>query len=854
MQFFDLNWYRRTIINSLPAQVVIAGFLLTLAVSVYVYYSGYEKEQLQFENEVENVEQSISETLMTYLALLNAARGYVYTHEYIDRENFSQFVSELRLREAYPGLQGIGYITTVEQSQKAAVEARQRAQGFDDFTIHPATSSGRYYPILYLEPLDQRNDIALGFDMSSQQVRRVAMEQARDSGDAVLSGKVSLVQGSPPDQQPGFLFLLPFYTQNRTPLNSQERRDSLEGYVYAPLRAGDFFAAVFENARTPRVNLTVYDGDSESAAAMLYQYNPDVDYTPRFTLHKTLNQGDHQWTLVFTSKASLDISSERSLVPFFVLSGLGITAILFFVSRSLVQARLQAEAFQVDLMKSQVALQNSEERLRLIVESLKDLAIITLDVSGAVTSWNPGADRFFGYSERQIIGKHYGVFFTPRERRSNKPVRDLSHVLETGSIEFERMMIRKNGTRFWASGLMSALYDADERLRGIVMIVQDVSNRKRSEAQLRKQESVTQAVMSSLPDLIAVLDRTGTIVSANTSWNTFMAQLPPTRGSSVNTIGDNYIRQLEKNGKRISGEYAQQVAAGIRRLLHGEITEFVFEYPVQLHNEELWFLLTATALKHEEGGVVVSHTNITTLKKIDQQKNEFLSIVSHELKTPITSTRAYVQVLQKLLTNAGDLREASIITKVLNQIDKMQLLIADLLDISKIEAGKLRLDKQEFAIDELVFEIAEAMQLTSETHAIRFKGTSGAIINADRERIGQVIINLMDNAIKYSPDAETIEVESFIQENQVVVAVRDFGLGISKKDQKRLFQRFFRVQQASKGVVYPGLGLGLYICAEIIERSGGTLTVESELGKGSVFSVILPTVRVHTVKKQRRTK
>lgn len=844
MAIFNWNNHRRTFINSLPIQVALIGAVLTLSVSYYVFYSSNEKEKLQFESEVAVVERSVTETLQTYLALLNATRGYMYSHSNLDLTNFSQFVEELQLRDSYPGLQGIGYIKAVEAYEKSAVEAHLRSQGLTDYTIHPASPLRRYYPILYLEPLDQHNDLALGFDMYSQDVRRNAMEQARDTGTAILSGKVILIQEPEINRQPGFLFFLPLYQNDQTPKDVSDRQKNIAGYVYAPFRAGDFFTTVFETKGKPRINLTVYDGESEREENLLYQYDPDVDYSPSFTVRRTVYQGGrHPWTLVFRSKASLDLTSSRRFVPLFLASGSAITLLLYLVSRSLLLARLQAELFQMQLMKSQLALQSSEERMRLVVEGLKDLAIITLNTTGAVTSWNPGADRFFGYTERQILDKQYAVFFTPRERRANKPTRDMNHVIEAGTLEFERMMIRKNGTRFWASGLMSALYDSVGELHGVAMIVQDVSNRKRSEVQLRKQESVTQAVMSSLPALIAVLDHTGTIVSTNSSWSTFMSQLPVVRGKNQNQVGDNYIRQLEKQKTQTNIEYSQQAAEGIRKVLHGESAEFVLEYPFAFHNEELWFLLTATALKHEEGGVVVSNTNITTLKKLDQQRNEFLSIASHELKTPITSARAYVQVLQRLLEVQKNERVGSIINKVLSQVDKMQLLIGDLLDTSKIEAGKLRLSKQAFSLDALVFEIAESMQLITDTHTIRLKGVSEAMIFADRDRIGQVITNLIDNAIKYSPNASSVEIERSVQKDEVTVTVSDFGLGIAKKDLKHLFQRFYRAQQVSTGVVYPGLGLGLYICAEIIHRSGGVLSVQSEQGKGSAFSFTLPVLR-----------
>ncbi len=838
----DWQHYRHVITNSLPAQVLIAGTVITLTIGYYIYFAGYEKERLQFENDVEQIEGSVQDSMETYLALLHATRGYFYTNNSVDRQNFSRFAAELRLRDVFTGVQGVGYVSIVPASDVQRVEQEQRAQGATNFSIHPAGDASEYFPILYLEPPDSLNIPALGFDMNSRLPRREAMEKARDTGEATLSRRIVLLQQENNVTHPGFLLILPVYEGNQTPTDVEGRRAALEGYVYVPFRPEDFFADVFEVDGQPTVNMVVYDGDAKDEAQLLFRYQDEAENESKFELTKTVYNAGHPWTFVFSNKASANlataISSERRLVPLLLASGLATTLLLFFIARSLVEARLQAEAFQLELMRVQINLQNSEARMRLVIDGIKDLAIITLSKTGLVTSWNPGADRFFGYSEKNILGKSYELFFSPQERRSKKPKRDLAEAIAKDSLEFERMMIRKNGTRFWANGLMSALHDKNGQLRGVAIIAQDVTNRKKSETLLRKQEQLTLAVMNSLPALIAVLDRTGKIVSTNRSWQEFMAGLH-FKKSNLFGVGQNYLRNLAHSEQLMPKEFAQKATRGIEKVLAEKMNQFLFEYPITVRGEEQWFLLAATSLKHEDGGIAVSNTNITSLKTLDKHKDEFLSIASHELKTPITSARAYMQVLQRM-QKGGKGVEASITQKVLAQIDKMQLLIADLLDVTKIEAGKLRMEKQKFLLDDLVHETVDAMRLITETHTISLEGKPNAIVVADRERIGQVITNLIDNAIKYSPESKIVRVDCSSNERQVKVSVTDYGLGISKKDQQKLFRRFFRVQQVASTTVYPGLGLGLYICAEIVHRSGGKLTVSSESGKGSTFTITLP--------------
>ncbi len=242
--------------------------------------------------------------------------------------------------------------------------------------------------------------------------------------------------------------------------------------------------------------------------------------------------------------------------------------------------------------------------------------------------------------------------------------------------------------------------------------------------------------------------------------------------------------------------------------------------------------------KNEGIGLLV---DLTERKKLERQKDEFISIASHELKTPVTSLKAYAQVLAKRLTNKGDTESAAHLLKMNNQLDRLTNLIRELLDVTKIEAGKLQLQTEMFDLSVLVKEVVEELQRTTDQHQIRIEGLKNPIpLHGDRERIGQVLVNLLSNAIKYSPNADKIIVSIRSDKDTVTVCVKDFGVGIPKDQQVKVFDRFFRVDDSAKQT-FPGLGLGLYISAEIIKRQKGKIWVESETGKGSTFCFSLPT-------------
>jgi signal transduction histidine kinase len=231
--------------------------------------------------------------------------------------------------------------------------------------------------------------------------------------------------------------------------------------------------------------------------------------------------------------------------------------------------------------------------------------------------------------------------------------------------------------------------------------------------------------------------------------------------------------------------------------------------------------------------------DITENKLNEIRKNDFIAIASHELKTPLTSLKAYIQLLHGNALRSGDSFLVNALQKSENQINKMTKLIYGFLDLSKLESGKLRLERHEFDINALIEEVAADNRPIAQSHAITFTGGKPIIITADREKIGQVINNLISNAVKYSPKNTDIKVSVQCLNNQVKVSVCDNGIGIKLNDQQRIFQRFYRVEDDStKG--FSGFGIGLYLSAEIIELHQGKIGVESSEGRGSEFYFVLP--------------
>lgn len=224
---------------------------------------------------------------------------------------------------------------------------------------------------------------------------------------------------------------------------------------------------------------------------------------------------------------------------------------------------------------------------------------------------------------------------------------------------------------------------------------------------------------------------------------------------------------------------------------------------------------------------------------MSRQKDDFIGVASHELKTPVTSIKGYTQILQMRFSQEGNTKAVDLLARMDGQINKLTHLITDLLDATKIEGGKLQYHEAFFDFNEMVTESVVEMQQISPQQNITTNLASSLKIYGDRDRIGQVVTNFLSNAIKYSPGKNEILLTTARSGTTIRLCVQDFGIGIPKDKQERVFDRFYRVS-GNQEDTFPGMGLGLFISAEIIKRHNGKITVKSTRGKGSTFCFILP--------------
>ncbi|WP_343691940.1 PAS domain-containing sensor histidine kinase [Chitinophaga sp.] len=347
---------------------------------------------------------------------------------------------------------------------------------------------------------------------------------------------------------------------------------------------------------------------------------------------------------------------------------------------------------------------------------------------------------------------------------------------------------------------------------------------------MRKSESLLASVFKVLPVGLGSIDTKGQFVLVNEVMRRFM---PTGLMPSIDETGGDRWMAYNPDGSIMPREQYPGISA-----LKGEpVLPHMEMIYIQDDGRQIWTRVAALPLKDEQDeiiGAVVVITDINELKTLLQKRDEFIGIAGHELKTPVTAMKAYAEIAQEQLEELGNTEESAMLGGINIQIDKLTKLINHLLDTTRITEGRLLLQFTSFDINELLAERIEEIRYTT-NHQFVFAPAMLPLVKADRERIAQVITNLLSNAVKYSPKKSVITISSEVVDEQMVVTVKDHGDGIPPDAQHNLFEPFYRVTDA-----YPGMGLGLYISAQIIQRHGGRMAVESNIMQGSTFSFTLP--------------
>ncbi|WP_378186426.1 ATP-binding protein [Aquimarina sp. W85] len=380
------------------------------------------------------------------------------------------------------------------------------------------------------------------------------------------------------------------------------------------------------------------------------------------------------------------------------------------------------------------------------------------------------------------------------------------------------------------------IFSLNGKVEKVAVIAINVSKQKELHHKISENEKKFRQMIDLLPDKIISADATGEIIYYNKSWQKYTG------------LG---LQKLQNKGwtKIIHPDDKKEF---FKKLNIAYQTGHNQEMEVRCQNKTgayKWHLYRTVAIHDEISGKIKSWlstcTEIHKVKEEQRRKEEFLKMVSHELKTPVTSIKGYVQLLLSMIQAKEAIsKELLPVQKSLKRIDsqvsRLTRLISEMLDLSRVENSKLELKKTVFNLNELVYETVEDIKFSSDIGEVQFRDDISLEVYADRDRIGQVLINLITNAIKYAPKNQLIEI-SIVQKNKDygAISIKDYGIGISKKDLSKIFDRFYRVEGENE-TTFSGFGIGLFLVKEIVDRHGGMIEVESKKGKGSKFTFTLP--------------
>jgi PAS domain S-box-containing protein len=485
----------------------------------------------------------------------------------------------------------------------------------------------------------------------------------------------------------------------------------------------------------------------------------------------------------------------------------------------------------------------AEQGFRLLVESTQDYAIFMLDPLGRVVTWNVGAQRIKGYRRDEILGRHFSVFYPPEAVATGWPDAELRYATERGRFEDEGWRIRKDGTRFWANVVITALRDDHGRLWGFSKITRDLSERRAAEDAVRSREARLRAIAESASDAIVVFDDSSRV----TFWNPAAKRMlgrdeESVLGRPVHEIVPSAHRDtFETEVARLRSPGAAVGAPLLVDLRRRDGREFPVELSLSswmTQEEERFFCATIRDVT-ERRQLERARVQAEVMADLDRRKDEFLAMLSHELRNPLAPIVNAVHLLRMQDEDPVQRQARAVIERQVAQITR---LLDDLLEVSRALSGTIRVRLEPCDLRRVVRNALETTQpaVEQQRHEISVDlPAEGVWVEGDPARLEQVAVNLIANASKYTPPGGRIEIALRTESDEAVLRVRDNGSGIAADLLPRIFDLFTQGERALDRA-QGGLGIGLTVVKKVVELHHGTVTARSEgVGRGSEFVVRL---------------
>lgn len=471
-------------------------------------------------------------------------------------------------------------------------------------------------------------------------------------------------------------------------------------------------------------------------------------------------------------------------------------------------------------------MQTSHNYFESLFKNAKQNAVLIITTDGTVTAINPAFSKNFGYSEDDLVGKNASILFTLADQKKELFKNESAKVLKYGQSFDNNYFVKKDQSITWVRG--ESVLVKNESGSFILKIIQDIYEQKVTENALRSLNAFNENILRSIEDVVIVLDVRMNVIKANKAFEKLFRHTIIPEISSLNFA--DLIKPYDKNG---------YLLIAIKNSFHTKngFSNKQIEMEISITDVRTYDVSCSFMHSSMDKNVLLIVHDISAYKELEREKEDVMGFVAHELRNPLSNIILCNELMSEALKeNDFDLAD-SMLEKSKNNASRLQKMITELYESTKINSGYMKLQISQFDFFDVIKEAIETVETLQSTYQIKVNGNANIMVRADRYRLTQVITNYLSNGIKYSNPKSSVILSVTRDDKTLTVSVTDEGLGISKEQLPFVFERFFRVEKTRN---IEGIGLGLYLCRQIIHAHKGRVWAESEEGKGSVFYFSIP--------------
>lgn len=457
----------------------------------------------------------------------------------------------------------------------------------------------------------------------------------------------------------------------------------------------------------------------------------------------------------------------------------------------------------------------------------RQTSMIIMDIDGYILRFNKAFEDHFGYSEEDLVGKHTRALFTPVDQNLKKPEMEIATVKEHGSAKDNNYVVHKDGSLVWVMGESILI----KTIAGVFIskIIQNIHTQKVMERFLIETNDFVESILKTINDALVVVDTELRILKGNKAFYELF-EIPEETIEGILLYDLNYSFWNDSTMKN-------KLETMIEENIFFETKQFEWKKP----NGTMRILqVTAKTMDYsaeKKKRILLVINDVTVAKELEQQKEDIISFVTHELRNPLANMALCAELMEDSIKEMRVEETEEYLAKIKSNIRRLTNVVSELHDATKAGSGQLKINKQLVLFEEVVKEAIDSVQQLYPKHKIIKTGEVSVQVNADKHRLLQVLNNYLTNAIKYSPGADKVLLQLFVNNDRLITGITDYGSGISPDKLPYIFDRYYRTENSRET---DGLGLGLYLSREIIIAHGGEVWVNSEVNNGSTFYFSIP--------------